>query len=127
MAPPLLAPLTVSGAPWDLLSELGKELLFTDGSALIVRNSALWKDAVYHHASGISPAEKGFLGSARMAELVVACLDLQHAVKMTLPKAHLFMDSWVVANGLIVLSAKWQKDNFITQGKPPWKSPFGTR
>lgn len=95
------------------MSELGKELFFTDDSALIVHNAALWKDTVYHPAISISPIEKAFLGSAHMAELVAVCLGLQHAVKTRLPKAHIFMDSWVVANGLIVSSAKRQKDNFI--------------
>ena len=64
-------------------------VIFTDGSATTVYNTAHSKVTAWHPASGISLVQKCSPGSARLVELVRACLTLQYVVIMRLPRQYL--------------------------------------
>lgn len=76
----------------------------------IVCGAAHWKAAEFHPSGSISLDQEGSPGLGQLADTVAAPLALQQAIKMGLPRAHIFTGSRMVANGLVQSSldkGKW--------------------
>lgn len=79
---------------------------------------------VYLPASGTILVKDGKSGEAQLAELVAVQKAGQSVTAHDKPLVHIFIDSWGVANWLVVWLGQWQRDNFHTQSHPIWGAPI---
>lgn len=76
-----------------------------------------------HAASSTTLIGDSKLGLTQLAELVTVQMAGQSAADRDEPLVHIFTDSSVVANKLVLWPGQWQQDDFHIQGHPTWGPP----
>lgn len=97
-----------------------KQAWFTDGSATTVNNIVRWKAAAFRPSDGKILTQEGTDKSAQHAEIWAALLAVEQVAKEGDNFLTIYTDSWCVANGIAIWSAKWKKTDWKIAGKPLW-------
>lgn len=97
-----------------------KQAWFTDGSATTKNNTVTWKAAAFRPSDGKILTQQGTNKSAQHAEVWAALLAARQVKEDKDVAMTIYTDSWAVANGIAIWSAKWKKTNWKINGKPLW-------